>query len=73
VIETGIPKLDDFLGGGIPNGKTLLYYIEPGVEGDVFGMQTLYHNLQKGYKGLFITSTTAPDILRERVLQRAGI
>jgi len=65
VIETGIPRLDDFLGGGIPNGKTLLYYIEPGVEGDVFGMQTLYHNLQKGYKGLFITSTTAPDILRE--------
>ncbi len=65
MIETGIPRLDDFLGGGIPTGKTLLYYIEPGVEGDVFGMQTLYHNLEKGYRGLFITSTTAPEILRE--------
>ncbi|MCZ7397132.1 MAG: hypothetical protein O8C59_01305 [Candidatus Methanoperedens sp.] len=45
-IETGIPKLDDFLGGGIPKGKSLIYYIQPGVEGEIFGMQTVYNTLR---------------------------
>jgi hypothetical protein len=64
MIETGIPKLDNFLGGGIPDGKSLLYYIQPGVVGEVFGMQTLYHNLRKGVKGLYITITTDPHTIR---------
>jgi hypothetical protein len=64
MFETGIPKLDAYLGGGIPCGKSLLYYIEPGVEGDVFGMQTLYHNLTKGRKGVYLSSTSAPNTIR---------
>ncbi len=64
MIETGIPKLDDFLGGGIPSGKSLLYYIQPGVEGTVFGMQTLYHNLTRGYKGIYIVATVDPATIR---------
>ncbi|MDY6930883.1 MAG: ATPase domain-containing protein [Halobacteriota archaeon] len=66
MIEIGIPKIDDFLKGGLPLGKSLLYYIHPGVEGDIFGMQTLYTNLQKGYKCVCITATASPDTLRER-------
>jgi len=66
MIEIGIPKIDDYLKGGLPIGKSLLYYIHPGVEGDIFGMQTLYTNLQKGYKGICITATTSPETLRER-------
>lgn len=65
MIETGIPKLDDFLQGGIPEGKTICYYIQPGVEGDVFGMQTLINNLERGGRGIFITSTMDPQIIRE--------
>lgn len=65
MIETGIPKLDDFLQGGIPEGKTICYYIQPGVEGDVFGMQTLINNLERGGSGVFITSTMDPQIIRE--------
>ncbi len=65
MIETGIPKLDDFLQGGIPEGKTICYYIQPGVDGDVFGMQTLINNLERGGKGIFITSTMDPQIIRE--------
>ena len=41
MLETGIPRLDEYLSGGIPEGKTLIYLNHPGVEGDVFGMQTL--------------------------------
>ena len=66
MIEIGIPKIDDYLEGGLPVGKSLLYYIHPGVEGDIFGMQTLYTNLRKGYKGICITATASPETLRER-------
>lgn len=65
LIETGIVHLDRSLGGGIPGGNTLLYYIQPGIEGEVFGMQTLFHNLIKGYKGIFITSSAHPSAMRE--------
>ncbi|MDY6964924.1 MAG: ATPase domain-containing protein [Halobacteriota archaeon] len=66
MIETGIPKVDDYLGGEVPIGKSLLYFIHPGVEGDVFGMQTLYTNLQKGSRGIYITSTASPNTVREK-------
>ncbi|MBU2559434.1 hypothetical protein KKA03_00890, partial [archaeon] len=50
---------------GIPKGKTLLYYIQPGVEGYIFGMQTLYSNLGNGANCVFITVTRDPRDVRE--------
>jgi hypothetical protein len=67
-LETGIPKLDDILGGGIPMGKSLLYYIQPGVEGDVFGMQTMHYGLKSGMKIVYITTTSPPENVREDML-----
>ncbi len=64
MIETGIPKLDEFLGGGIPKGKSLVYYIQPGVEGEIFGLQTIYNSLKKGGAGVFVVSSTIPDIIK---------
>ncbi len=64
MIETGIPKLDDFLGGGIPKGKNLIYYIQPGVEGEVFGLQTVFNTLKNGGTGVFIVSSTSPDTIK---------
>ena len=46
-METGIPKMDDLLGGGIPRGKSLVYYIMPGIDGGIFGLQTIYATLKK--------------------------
>lgn len=63
-IETGIPKLDDFLEGGIPKGKSLIYYIQPGVEGEIFGMQTVYNTLRNGGSSVFVISSTMPDIIK---------
>lgn len=65
MVESGIPKLDELLGGGIPKGKTLLYYVQPGIESDVFGMQTLYHNLKLGKKAVYVTSAIDPRTIRE--------
>jgi small GTP-binding protein len=64
MVETGIPKLDEFLNGGIPKGKSLIYYIQPGVEGEVFGMQTVYNALKKGGNCVLVVSSTIPDILK---------
>lgn len=64
MIETGIPKLDEFLGGGIPNGKSLVYFIQPGVEGEIFGLQTIHSSLKKGGTGVFVVSSTIPDIIK---------
>jgi len=63
MLETGIPKLDEYLSGGIPKGKSLIYLNHPGIEGDVFGMQTLYHSLTKGNNCIYITSCSHPNTI----------
>ena len=64
-MRIGIPVLDELL-KEIPRGKVLTYYIDPEVEGDVFGMQTLYRNLEEGYRCVYVTSTMSPMSLRNR-------
>lgn len=64
MIKTGIPILDDYLKGGIPIGKTVLYYATPGADSEVFGMQTAYSNLANNGVCYFVTSKTSPDAVR---------
>jgi hypothetical protein len=65
MISTGIPRLDSFLGGGIPTGKSIMYLIQPEVEGEIFGMQTLYKNVKNGRRGVFITTKSDPRLVIE--------
>lgn len=65
MVKTGIPRLDELLGGEIPKGKSLVYYIQPGVEGEIFGLQTIYTTLIKGGNGVYISSSTSPGVTRE--------
>lgn len=60
MIETGIPKLDEYLGGGIPEGKSLLFFIDPTVEESNLGIHTLHHNLEKGKKCIYVVSEASP-------------
>lgn len=69
MITTNIPRLDELLGGGIPAGKSLLYLIEPGVIGDVFGMQTFASNLEQGMKGIYLTTTAPPNTVKKEFLE----
>ena len=63
-LTTGIPKLDEALNGGIPAQKSILLCAEPGVENTEFAMQILYHRLQNGDKGLYLTNNKKPDTVR---------
>lgn len=65
MIETGIPALDDHLRGGVPQGKSLVYYAYPGVECNVFGMQTVHRAVSEGGRGIYVTSSTDPRMIRD--------
>ncbi|HTX43746.1 MAG TPA: ATPase domain-containing protein, partial [Methanocella sp.] len=62
--KTGIPTLDDCLKGGIPIGKTLLFYGKPLSESDVFVMQTVYTNLADDEVCYYVASGYSPDVVR---------
>ncbi len=64
MIRTGIPVLDEQLKGGIPIGKTITFYVSPGVNGEVFTLQTVYANLAGNGVCYFLTSNCAPDVAR---------
>jgi small GTP-binding protein len=64
MIRTGIPVLDEQLKGGIPIGKTFLFYMAPGTNGDVFMFQTVYANLTENGVCYFLTSNCSPDVAR---------
>jgi hypothetical protein len=64
-MKMGIPVLDELL-GEVPHGKALTYYIDPEVEGDIFAMQTLYKNLDNGYKCVYVTSSMSPMSVKNR-------
>lgn len=65
MIRTGVPMLDEQLKGGIPIGKTLVYFVAPEVAaGDVFALQTVYANLAENGVCYYLTSNCAPDVVR---------
>lgn len=67
--KTGIPTLDEYLKGGIPIGKTLLFFASPFVESDVFVMQTVYTNLAADEVCYYVTNNCSPDVVRAAFLE----
>jgi len=65
MIETGIPKLDEYLGGGIPEGKSLLFSISPEVEESNIGIHALHHNLDKGKICVYVVSKSSPKQIEQ--------
>jgi len=60
LLATGIPRLDDVLRGGVPQGSSLIYFSYPEVEGGVFGIQTLYQNLKATGRGILVLTSSTP-------------
>lgn len=58
--KTHIPKLDEFLGGGIPEGSSILFCAVPGVECEAFGYQILNGFIEDSSKGFIYTNVAEP-------------
>jgi len=58
--KTHIPKLDDFIGGGVPEGSSILFSAVPGVECEAFGYQILNGFIEDGSKGFIFTNVAEP-------------
>jgi hypothetical protein len=61
MIQTGMTGIDDMLGGGIPRGSKVLYSMEPGVDGQLFIISTLFEALNKDRSCLVIIPHTTVD------------
>jgi signal recognition particle receptor subunit beta len=61
MISTGMAGIDEMLGGGIPRGSKVLYSMEPGVNGQLFMISTIYDALAKDRSCLIILPHTTVD------------
>lgn len=59
-IESGIPGLDEVLGGGFPHPSTVLVSGEPGTGKTTLAVQSLFYGAAHGDKGLYITTIAEP-------------
>jgi KaiC/GvpD/RAD55 family RecA-like ATPase len=68
-VKTGIPALDDLLGGGFPKGSTILVSGDSGTGKTIFCMQYLYWGAAKEEPGIMVTFEERPQDLRRECLQ----
>jgi len=68
-VVTGIPGLDEILGGGIPRRNVVLLSGGPGTGKSIFGQQYLYNGLQRGEPGILVVLEEHPVQVRISMAQ----
>jgi KaiC/GvpD/RAD55 family RecA-like ATPase len=66
-IKTGIPGLDSLMEGGFILNSVYLVTGETGTGKTIFGSQFLWHGLQKGESGVFISMEEDPREIKDDV------
>lgn len=65
-VETGIPGVDEMLGGGIPRNSVIIVSGSPGIGKSNFAMQYIYNGITKyDEPGIYITVEDVPKNIRE--------
>jgi KaiC/GvpD/RAD55 family RecA-like ATPase len=64
---TGVPGLDEMLGGGIPEGRSCLLTGGPGTGKTIFGVQFLLEGIKQGTPGLYVSLEENPKHIRENM------
>lgn len=68
-VSTGIPALDEVLGGGIPARSVTVLSGEPGSGKTVLALQMLFHAARQGKKALYFTTLSEPSLKLVRHMQ----
>ncbi len=68
-VEKNNTDMNEILHGSIPRGKSLIYYTQPGVDGEIFGMQTAYNTLKCGGRCIFVASSASPGIIKSQFIE----
>ena len=68
-ISTGIPGLDPLVEGGFIDGSVILLTGGTGTGKNIFSLQFLWHWLQKGESGVYITLEENPTDIKEDGLE----
>ena len=66
IVQTGIAKLDEMLGGGVRKGASVLFIGSPGIDPSIFLLQMAHHNLLRQGKCLYYTETRFPKAITEK-------
>ncbi len=72
LVSTGIPQLDENIGGGIPKGSLIIIEDHVGSEADPIGLQFIVSGLQQGEYG-YILATENTFSYYEEILEGLGI
>jgi circadian clock protein KaiC len=68
-VSTGVARLDDVLGGGIPARSITLVSGEPGSGKTVLTLQLLFHAARQGKRALYFTTLSEPSLKLIRHMQ----
>lgn len=66
-ISTGIPKLDEYLSGGIPKGLDTVIHGDPGSGKTTFAIQFIKEGLERGENCIFVELDILPKDLRTKM------
>ncbi len=63
---SGIADVRETLSTGIQRGKNLIFYAQPGVECEMFGLEIAYNTLNKGGNCILVTSSASPETMKNK-------
>ncbi len=67
-VSSGIPGFDEMAGGGLPRGRCIILYGDPGSGKTTFAMQFLHNGITEyDESGVLVTLTEDPDEIRQNM------
>ncbi|MEA3255494.1 MAG: ATPase domain-containing protein [Candidatus Altiarchaeota archaeon] len=67
VCETSIPKLDEFLDGGLKQYSIALFWAYPGIDNSPFAYQIMMERLEKGDSCIYVTESKSSKTVENEV------
>jgi len=67
IVDTGIAKLDEILGGGVKRGSSTLIVSIPGLDPQPFMLQMMYNSISKGRKCIYYVDNKFPSAVKAQM------